>query len=283
MTRVALHCRIAEPDSPVGEFVPLRLFELGAEAVAYLDGILVAGFDSQSTGEAAASAILDEFENTVEAVEVRPDDASWVDQQRDSFVATSVPPFSIRPPWVPPDPSVDRGHDLIIDPGAAFGHGGHPSTQLAMTLMLRRIASVERVVDVGTGTGVLAIAAARCGATVVAIDTDPIAIEQAAANIAANDHDGIRSRISLVHGELDGDDVTPDDLVVANLTLGTQRMIADHAMRADRVILAGLLAGQIREVRDLYRRHSAVTIRCSGDWAGVDFSAAESDRRRKPR
>ncbi len=280
MTTVGVHCTIANPTGPLAEVISLRLFDLGAEAIATIDGTLVAGFETRDAGAAASSRLEAEFGEQLIAIELRDDTADWVAQQRAGLAATFVAPFSIRPPWVPQPATTELAHDLIIDPGPAFGHGGHPSTQLTLTLLLRRLGSIRRVIDVGTGTGVLAIAAARCGVDVFAVDIDANAIAQAEHNIALNDHDGISDRIVLKHGELRAAEVDPADIIVANLTVGAQRVLASDAAIAHRVVLGGLLTSQIREVRDIYSKHAAVTIRCSGGWAAVDLSAVDSDRQR---
>lgn len=89
----------------------------------------------------------------------------------------------VRPPWEPPGP---EPVDVVIDPGRAFGTGAHPTTRLCLELLLGLPAD-GALLDLGCGSGVLAIAAARLGfAPVEAVDHDPLAIEATRANAAAN-------------------------------------------------------------------------------------------------
>ena len=266
-----MRCHITDDAAVTAEIVSMRLFDLGAQAVAATEEGLLAGFATIASGEAAKHAILGEFSDVVSTIDVEADDAAWVQQQRPHIAISTVPPFVLRPPWVSPPDGLQLDHDLVIDPGAAFGHGGHPSTQLALSLLIPRVELSQRIIDVGTGTGVLAIAAARLGATVTAIDIDPLAVAQAERNIGANDHDGIGQRIDVLRAELSDIEVSVTDLLVANVTLGTQRMIAAHARQSHRVILARILGSQISEVRDLYPAHEAITIEADGEWAAVEF------------
>lgn len=125
----------------------------------------------------------------------------------------------LHPAWVPrPDPpaSSDPGADLVVvlDPGRAFGSGSHESTRLAVAALEDLGPRGARVLDVGSGSGVLAVVAARLGAAAVdAVDVDPEAVAATGANAAAN---GVADRVragSTPVAELEG----PYDVVVANI------------------------------------------------------------------
>lgn len=105
----------------------------------------------------------------------------------------------IKPAWKDYE---TRPGDIIIemDPGMAFGTGDHPTTVMCLEVLESCIKGGEKVYDVGTGSGILAIASARLGAgEVVAVDRDPVALKSAAENIALN---GAGSKIKLVEGDL---------------------------------------------------------------------------------
>jgi phosphohistidine phosphatase SixA len=96
----------------------------------------------------------------------------------------------VRPPWEQPQSPSSELHEIVIDPGQAFGTGGHPTTRLCLELLLA-LAAGERqrgtLLDVGTGSGVLAIAAALLGfAPVLALDNDPMSLDAARSNASQN-------------------------------------------------------------------------------------------------
>jgi ribosomal protein L11 methyltransferase len=92
----------------------------------------------------------------------------------------------VAPFW--PDPPLEPGLIAIrLDPGRAFGNGAHPTTQLCLAALERHLRPHAAVIDLGTGTGILAIAAAKLGArSILAVDTDPEAVRVARANVVAN-------------------------------------------------------------------------------------------------
>jgi len=150
-----------------------------------------------------------------------------------------------------------------VEAAAAFGSGHHGTTRgclivLDQILKARRLTRRARVLDLGTGSGVLAIAAAKAlRAEVAAIDTDPTAVRIARANAASN---GVRRWVEVVHGaglrasRLRG----PFDLVLANILLGPLRTLAaPMAARlapGGRAIVSGLLPGQANAALAAYRR-----------------------------
>lgn len=159
----------------------------------------------------------------------------------------------IRPPWREYAPLPG---DIVIDiePGVAFGDGRHPSTQASLLALQQRVRPGIRVLDVGTGSGILAIAAARYGAaTVEALDTDARAVDIARANVE-------RNRLAMpIRVRLGTIEPTPRfagryDLVVANILAPTISALAPALTSAltpgGRLIVSGILATQADWVRD---------------------------------
>ena len=125
-------------------------------------------------------------------------DTTGLDSWRDHAAGYRAGHFHVRPPWIGPD-STGRFVDVVIDPGHAFGSGSHPTTRLMLTALAEHIGPGDRVVDLGTGSGILAIAAARLGADVIGIDLDPAAAPAVQTNAMAN---GVRERVDVRIGDI---------------------------------------------------------------------------------
>jgi ribosomal protein L11 methyltransferase len=159
--------------------------------------------------------------------------------------------FVIKPSWREFDAQPD---ELIIalDPGMAFGTGLHPTTRMMLEAMEDVIVTGDRVFDVGTGSGILAIAAARLGAAeVLAVDVDPIACSIASENIGLNKVDSV---VSVSEGS--GGSEGTFDVVLANIIA---TVIADLAptirglMKADsRLIVSGIIEERAHLVSEAF-------------------------------
>ncbi len=178
----------------------------------------------------------------------------------------------IRPSW---REYLPQEHEIVIelDPGIAFGTGLHPTTQLCLIALEELIQPGQRVLDMGTGTGILAIAAARLGASeIVAVDNDPNAVVATRHNAHNNQVEG---RIRAVHGSL-AETSGSYDLVLANILAPVLlAMIADgltnRVKRTGALVLSGILEEQAQEVRAALERAGMTRIeqRQSGDWVAL--------------
>jgi len=192
-----------------------------------------------------------------------------------------APALRIRPPWEAPGTRCAGGvEDIVIEPGQAFGTGAHASTQLCLQLLLGLAACGTRapLVDVGTGSGVLAIAAARLGfAPVVGLDHDRDSVSAAQLNVAANRvcvevrRFDIRSRPLVAIAE-DGDRAS-STVVVANLLLPLLLELAQQMAFTPRHLLAGgLLREQAAEAADAFRARHGMCVQSTieqGEWAAL--------------
>ena len=148
----------------------------------------------------------------------------------------------IVPSWIEHTPAPDQ-LAIMLDPGQAFGTGHHETTRLCLRGLERRLSPGAAVLDVGTGSGVLSIAAVLLGAgDVAAIDIDPVAADVARANITANGMDG---RISVAAGILTDTHGHTYDLVVANISteanVGLARAFAAVVRPGGLLLLSGIL------------------------------------------
>jgi ribosomal protein L11 methyltransferase len=175
----------------------------------------------------------------------------------------------IVPGWV--EPASTEGRIVIrLDPGQAFGTGHHETTRLCLAALEEHVRPGDTVLDVGTGSGVLAIAAVRLGASeVAALDVDPVALRVAAANCAEN---GVAEAVHLDLGTLEDGHEGRYDVVVANIS--TQANLAllprfPPVLRpGGRLLLSGILAVDATRVREEASRHglALAEIRVERDW-----------------
>jgi len=199
-----------------------------------------------------------------------PDEAhavGWLNRNRAVSVGGKL---AVCFPWAEADvPAV-----VEIDPGGAFGAGTHPSTRLLAEWLAERITDGERVLDVGCGSGVLALIAARLGAVeAVGIDIEPAAVAAAEANAQRNGLDDIAS---FSTASVDAAALGTFDFVVANITADVLIALAgDIAARVapgGRLAVSGISAGQASSVAAAYRPHGielADPVRLD-DWVSVD-------------
>jgi ribosomal protein L11 methyltransferase len=212
---------------------------------------------------AAGDALVD-----VSTTEVADDWAErWRDFHRPLILGDAL---CVRPPW---EPAVDGvAIDVVIDPGQAFGTGAHATTALCLALLLDAAPRGGSCVDLGCGSGVLAIVAARLGCTpVIALDYDPAAVTATRENAERNDVTLDVRRFDL------RDEQVPDcDLVVANVLAGPLLQWAgSQRTLPPRLILSGLLADEADRVAGAYAGRGLVQRdrRVSGDWAALVLSA----------
>ena len=182
----------------------------------------------------------------------------------------------IRPSWLEYEPA-EGDVVLHLDPGAAFGTGQHETTRLCLAAIERHIEPGASVLDVGCGSGILAIAAARLGAARVrAVDVDPDTIEVTEDNAEAN---GVGDRIEAAAGSL-GDawpwpahPARDADLLVANISSGTVLLLLPELVAAltegGRAVLSGFLARDASEIEAAAIAAGLTPLETTieGDWA----------------
>jgi ribosomal protein L11 methyltransferase len=218
-------------------------------AFARLEPVLAAGVEEVELDDLVEFAVYGETVPSDEEVRALAGDAvlsvvrsrvdsGWAQAWQEHLVAVTVGEFTIRPPWL--EGGLD---DLVIDPGPSFGAASHPTTRLCLSLLQE--APVTALADWGTGSGVLAIAAARLGfAPVVAVESDILAAHVARRNAGRN----------AVAVEVREGDVTVDapwaPTVVANLTLPLLAGVSARAAAPagpTRLIVSGVLASAADE------------------------------------
>ena len=207
-------------------------------------------------------------------------DEDWAETWKTFFKPIRVGSgIVVKPSWESYEP---RANQVVIeiDPERAFGTGNHPSTALCIEILEHIISSVSAgegdsgpsVLDVGTGSGILGIVAARQGAQrVLGLEIDPEALEAAQRNV---DRNGVGEIMSVTLTPLDQVEQT-FDVVVANLTASLLTHMADdlvgHVSAQGLLLLSGIVAEQVEEVAKCFQTHyfKVVDSRATEEWHAI--------------
>jgi ribosomal protein L11 methyltransferase len=221
------------------------LFASGAQAVVE-DGLeIVTHFPGSTDLESVRSAVRSA--DVRAALSVAPvADEDWSVAWRSHVGVHKAGSLIVAPPWLAAP--LDPAHTIVIDPGMAFGTGDHASTRGVLRLLPNVLRSGDIVADLGAGSAVLSIAAAKLGARrVYAIEMDPDAISNAEGNVRAN---GVAECVHVIEGDASAllPVVAPVQVVLANIIssgLGVLLApIVTSLAPGGRAILSGLLASE---------------------------------------
>ena len=204
------------------------------------------------------------------------DEEDWANSWRQHSHPVRIGRFYIHPGWVEPDP--DAPFPVRIDPGMAFGTGLHPSTRMCMKWMDRIMQAqgqVESVIDVGCGSGVLAIGAALAGAgLVMAVDTD---VEACRITRENSNFNGVGDEIEVIHGGPEA--ITGSfSLVLANILSGVLVELRDDLISLVEpdgdLVLSGVLGDEGEMVREAFEAKGMVFVarEDEAEWCSLRMS-----------
>lgn len=241
----------AEPGADTSPWPRCRVSALFPDA-ARVDGAIDAALAACGI-ESLAAASIDRLE-----------DADWVALTQAQFAPIRAGErLWIVPTWhTPPDPGAVN---IVLDPGAAFGTGSHPTTRMCLEWLERELRPGDTVLDYGCGSGVLAIAAMKLGAgRAIAVDIDPLALEAARYNSRRN---GVHLELVDAQRAFRGE----ARLAVANILANPLRMlapvIASHTAPGGSIALSGILAGQADGVIAAYAPWARLAVAArDGEW-----------------
>ena len=200
-----------------GEPELVLLLHIFPEGVEELDGAFAVYADEPPIG--------------FDVLETNDVEDGWEDNWRDFHHGVQIGRFWVGPPWEALDAA---GETIVVDPGRAFGTGAHPTTRL--TLELLQELEPGSLVDIGCGSGVLSIAAAKLGfAPVLGIDVDEAAVEATAANARVN---GVEVEARLLDGLRE--ELPPSDVALANVALDVVERLLPR-LRSRLVVTSGYL------------------------------------------
>jgi ribosomal protein L11 methyltransferase len=236
------------------------LFAAGAQGVHEEGAALATSFPDEAGAHAAAAAVR--AVDPVAICDVQPTPpVDWSIAWRDHARVVTLGSLTIAPPWLAGE--LDPKRTIVIDPGMAFGTGDHASTRGAATLLQAVMKDGMEVADLGSGSAVLSIAAARLGAARVwAIEIDPEAQTNAAENVERN---AVADVVHLIEGDAAVllPIIAPVDVVTANIISSVIVELLPAMSAALQpggfAVLAGILDSEKNEMMDeLWRRDWAL-------------------------
>ena len=277
----ALDIPCAESDTVLRDRLYALLDDFDPLAVQELDGGMRVFFRTPERRDAAQRAVADQ--SRVSAVAMDISDEDWARRSQENLKAIEAGGLIIAPPW-----DVPRAGDkaegkrpkadlpvIVIDPSTGFGTGHHETTRLCLLLLQQLEVRGARVLDIGTGSGVLALAAWKLGAgDVVAIDNDPDALDNARENIARN---GAAPSIDIIQDDLGGLRIQRADVVLANLTGAVLVRYAAElrslAMDGGYLILSGFAPEDVAVIRTAFAGLEVIEEQVEGEWAAICLRA----------
>jgi ribosomal protein L11 methyltransferase len=248
--------------------------------LAILDGLDVTAIEEFpdrlrvffSTGTARDSAIATLRSRDFIATPVEVDDEDWARRSQEGLGPIRVGRIVIRPPWATaPATSHQPPVTIVIPPSMGFGTGHHATTRLCLAALQALDLSNRSVLDVGTGSGVLAIAAARLGASsALGIDVDADAIQAATESLELNPE---ARGVSFEVADVRSASLSPADIVVANLTGALLARAARDLLRLVRaggfLIVSGLLFEEREPVLGALDRLQVEREQQEDGWLGI--------------
>ena len=228
------------------------LFEAGAQGVHEDGGSLVTHF-APGTDLARVHAIVSQADEDAVIETASVPEIDWSEAWKARIVAHELGALTVAPPWLATE--MDPARTIIIDPGMAFGTGDHATTRGVVRLLPGVMRPGDVVADLGAGSAVLAIAAAKLGASrVYAIELDADAIPDAEENVARN---GVADRVHVFEGDAAAflPMIGPVRVVLANIISSVLvellPIVASNLAANGAVIISGILLDEQPQMRDV--------------------------------
>lgn len=216
------------------------------------DGTLVTFAEDERAADDLVAALVAESGGPVEASRRQLDAVDWTTRWRDGLGARRFGRLTVVPSWVEAGQDAD-GPVVVLDPETAFGSGEHGSTRAALTLLGRHVHAGDKVLDLGSGSGILAIAAVKLGAArAVGIENDPEANPVARRNARGN---AVGGSVEFLDG--DAGDLAPllgpADLLLSNILRTVNTALLPAIVSALRPGGTAIFSGMELAEADLFR------------------------------
>lgn len=212
------------------------------------------------------------------------EDADWATEWQKYYHPVRITRYlTVVPDWEEYQSTDVREHQIILDPGMAFGTGTHPTTRLMLQALEMTVRGSEKVLDIGTGSGVLAIAAKLLGAKeVLATDIDEVAVKSAQSNVDLNPK--AAEGITIIASDLlEAVPEQPVDIFVANMLSEVLELLIpkmdQYIAPAGKILLSGIYYDKATKITELLAEHGYLLDEKMqlGDWYGLIAHKASAE------
>lgn len=261
-----------KPASNYEQFLDL-LLALTDGAIEENDGeLIVRSEEDLSQIEFGVLKFADALEVQCETSYEKKENVDWIKQYQQSVKSVEIGNFFIRPSW---ENKKDDKIDIIIDPALSFGSGHHETTSSCVEAIDNYVNENSTVLDVGTGSGILAIAAAKKSCKVDICDTDEVCITDTASNFELNEVVFEDSWIGSANKA-----TKKYDVVIANIVADVLAMIASDLKKCLNqngiLIISGILDKHIARVQNKFKDLEEVQLIHKNEWVTVVYKNKES-------
>ncbi|MBN2802891.1 MAG: 50S ribosomal protein L11 methyltransferase [Deltaproteobacteria bacterium] len=266
-------------DTLMAEILPYDLYDMGAVAVETRDNttmnipdqsdmtLLIAGFSDSEKRDAAKKTLMQSNkELLIESTQIEDD--GWSEGWKRFFKPVILDTMQVITPWM--EPPHKNLNTIIIDPGQAFGTGGHATTRLILSFLEKEDSIPDKILDVGTGSGVLSIACAKMGSSnITAFDIDenckPAVLQNAAKNRVEKNIDAFTAEPKDISGKW--------PLVLANIQLAvflkTAKEISALVEDGGKLIISGILVDQLDDCIKLWPGFKVIRHEQEDEWIAL--------------
>ncbi len=245
------------------DFFGETLLEIMQNAIEERDGAFIVR-DSEPLEDVAwaMQRLGEKLGVEVKTTHTREKNEDWINKYKSSIQPIAVGDFYVRPQWENPR---EGAIDIIINPALAFGSGHHETTYSCLQAINQYVRENDRLLDVGCGSGILSIAAAKKGAQVDICDTDEVAVESAKDNFTLNSVDFHESWIGSAHNSSDTYDVVTAN-IIADVLLMIHKDLKARVAEGGILILSGIIDKYVDKVEEKYQDFATVEKIQNKEW-----------------